>query len=166
MFCVAPTAEAGSVTWEFTFSSAEFSFDFGTVSTDEVGQFTYEDTLQPVFNGEGFPVTDFQLGGLHLDSARDIFWVPDPLFDNTTIEESDADLNDRWELFDGSGVLRFQLIANPDGLGGFAGIMRENLTGAPPATVTYTQLIPEPSMALLLASGLAALAVTVRRRAS
>ena len=76
-------------------------------------------------------------GALSFDSGRDIGWVPQPSFDNTTVETEQGELeidNDQWELFDSNGDIVFQIFANP-AAGGFTGEISE--TGGTSADVTY-----------------------------
>lgn len=135
--------QPGTVTYKFSFDSTGFQFDFGNEAPVQIGSFSYDDSPVNFANGEGFYLVDFDLAPeLSFDPGRDIGWVPEPDFDNTTIETRQGELslfNDQWELFDSNGLLVFQIFARPDGAGGFIGEIVENGTGVS-APVSYTQI--------------------------
>lgn len=137
-------ANAKPVTITFSFNSEPISFDFGTGSTIQSGFFSYDDSNPvSVFNGTGFLLTDFQLDALSLDPTRNTFWVPAPLFDNTTIQTIGGN-DDQWDLFDQDGTFRFQLLANPDGQGGFTGeILGNSTAGTVPVTFGLSSVISD-----------------------
>ena len=124
------------VTYVFSFNSVGFEFDFGNTATVQTGSFSY-DSGNPVSfnNGQGFYIVDFNFAPtLSFDSQRDIGWVPQPIFDNTTVETWSGQLNiinDQWELFDSDGNMVFRIYAWPDGGGGLqAASMRPTLEEA------------------------------------
>ncbi|MDN3669382.1 hypothetical protein QWY93_08575 [Echinicola jeungdonensis] len=133
------------VTYLFSFNSAGFNFDFGISETVQTGSFSYDSDNPVNFNnGLGFYVFDFEfVPTLSFDPQRDIGWVLQPIFDNTTVEVPHGQLkisNDQWELFDSEGNLVFQIFANPDDDGGFTGHISEIALGGGFAILTYTQV--------------------------
>jgi hypothetical protein len=136
------------VTYVFSFNPVGFEFDFGKNNTIQTGSFSYDSSNPVSFNnGQGFYIVDFNFEPtLSFDSQRDIGWVPQPSYDATTVETLQGQLNifnDQWELFDPDGNMVFQIIANPDGGGGFTGTISENLPGGFLTSVTYTLVIDE-----------------------
>lgn len=135
--------DASIVTYVFSFNSAGFQFDFGNTATVQTGSFSY-DADNPVNfgNGRGFYVVDLNfVPSLSFHSQRDIGWVPQPTFDETTIETRKGELeilNDQWDLLDQGGNVVFQISAAPDGGGGFTGAIAGvgHFT-----TVTYTLVV-------------------------
>jgi hypothetical protein len=134
------------VTYVFSFNSTGFEFDFGNSNTIQTGTFSYDSSNPVIFNnGQGFYIFDFNfVPSVSFDSQRDIGWVPQPSFDETTIETWSGQLdviNDQWELFDSDGNMVFQISAHPDGSGGFTGTIGETRPGGVLTAATFTLVI-------------------------
>jgi hypothetical protein len=133
-----------TITYVFSFNSTGFQFDFGNRATVQTGSFSYDaDNPVSFSNGQGFYVVDFNfVPSLSFDPQFDIGWVPQPTFDESTVETLRGQLkvlNDQWGLVDSGGNIVFQISAIPDGDGGFTGFISGG--AGPFTTVTYTLVV-------------------------